>query len=75
RVSWKDRCFLHFLFTACYIVVLCSTSGNPRQLKSFSNVLENFSLYHCLNIKQSQKGLVFLFPKWSRYDIMEGVKI
>ncbi|QLL49197.1 hypothetical protein DK875_04675 [Streptococcus suis] len=41
------------------MVVLCSTSGNQRQLKSFSNVLENFSLYHGLNIKQAQNGLVF----------------
>ncbi|ABP89811.1 hypothetical protein F6O75_01035 [Streptococcus suis] len=57
------------------MVVLCSTSGNQRQLKSFSDVLENFSLYHGLNIKQAQNGLVFLFPKWSIYDRMEGVKI
>ncbi|MBO8083090.1 hypothetical protein F6P92_04640 [Streptococcus suis] len=57
------------------MVVLCSTSGNQRQLKSFSNVLENFSFYHGLNIKQAQNELVFLFPKWSIYDRMEGVKI
>ncbi|ADE31282.1 hypothetical protein SSUST3_0980 [Streptococcus suis ST3] len=37
--------------------------------------MENFSLYHGLNIKQAQNGLVFLFPKWSIYDRMEGVKI
>ncbi|MBS8085989.1 hypothetical protein F6P79_05400 [Streptococcus suis] len=55
--------------------VSCYTSGNQRQLKSFSDVLENFSLYHGLNIKQAQNGLVFLFPKWSIYDRMEGVKI
>lgn len=29
--------------------------------------------YHCLP-KQAQNGLVFLFPKWSNYDKMEGVK-
>ncbi|RRR51006.1 hypothetical protein EI999_07065 [Streptococcus suis] len=55
--------------------VSCSTSGNQRQLKSFLNVSEISYHYLGPNIKQAQIGLVFLFPKWSNYDRMEGVKI
>ncbi len=45
------------------------------QPKLFLSVLEISSLYHGLDVKQAQIGLVFLFPKWSNYDKMERVKI
>lgn len=54
--------------------VSCSTSGNQRQQKSFLSVSEISYHFPGLNIKQAQNGLVFLFPKWSNYDKMEGVK-
>ncbi len=72
---WEGPLFLAFSFYSLIYGCVMLYKWKPTALKSFSNVLENFSLYHGLNIKQAQNGLVFLFPKWSIYDRMEGVKI
>lgn len=54
--------------------VSCYTSGNQRQLKLFLSVSEISYHYLGPNNKQAQIELVFLFPKWSNYDRIEGVK-
>lgn len=54
--------------------VSCCTSGNQKLLKLFLSVSEISYHYLGPNIKQAQIELVFLFPKWSNYDKMEGVK-